>query len=169
MFLCKRITYNAPFPGEEFKNRDVFVPAEAAKIWFEIDSQYGQDKELCLAIIGRTFKKAEVTQILHECAQDFAGGGSEAPWKFQATVNRNIRIATIETQMSAIKEKIKIWGRRYWNWKGRRRTSSQVACWKPQLSRRASRFGLRRMVLPLGLGYGLVNRRWRSFFLCVSR
>ena len=70
MFLSDRLKYNAPLPGEEFKNRELSVPAEAAKVLFEIDSQHGQDNELCLAILNRTFRNfSAVTKILHECAQ----------------------------------------------------------------------------------------------------
>ena len=50
MFSSQRITYNTPLPGEEFKNRDLSVPAEATKVLFEIDSHHGEDKELCLTI-----------------------------------------------------------------------------------------------------------------------
>ena len=41
--FSEKIQYNAPVPGEEFKNRDLSAPAEAAKILYEIDSQHGED------------------------------------------------------------------------------------------------------------------------------
>ena len=76
MFLTDRLKYNAPLPGEEFKTRDLSVPAEAAKVVFEIDSQHGQDNELCLAILTRTFRTmGAVTKNLHESAKKNEEGG----------------------------------------------------------------------------------------------
>ena len=109
MFSNERIKYDAPLPGEEFKTRDLSVPAEATKILFEIDSQHGEDKELCLTILSRIFRGTDtVTKILHECTQNFQGGVTEgASWRFQATVTRNIRMAKIETQLNSLTDKIK--------------------------------------------------------------
>ena len=51
--FSERIQDNAP---EEFRARDLSVPAEAARVIYEIDSQHGEDKELCLTIMLRTFR-----------------------------------------------------------------------------------------------------------------
>ncbi len=104
-----KISYNAPIPGEEFRKRDLSVPAEAPKVVYEIDSQHGEDKDLCLAILSRTFRGMEsVTKILHECSQKFSSQGADGTsLHFKATVNRNIRIATIEAKMAAITDSLK--------------------------------------------------------------
>ena len=104
-----KISYNAPIPGEEFRKRDLSVPAEAAKVVYEIDSQHGEDKDLCLAILGRTFRGTEaVTRILHECSQKFSSQGADGTaWHFKATVARNVRIATIEAKMVVITDSLK--------------------------------------------------------------
>ena len=69
--FSEKIQYNAPVPGEEFLTRDLSVPSEAARVVYEIDSQHGEDKELCLTI-SRTFPGVDATtKILHECAQNF--------------------------------------------------------------------------------------------------
>jgi len=104
-----RIQYNAPIPGEEFKKRDLSVPSEAAKVVYEIDSQHGEEKDLCITILARTFRGSEaVTKILHECAQNFRSQITDnTAWQFQATVNRNVRVATIEGRMAAIADDLK--------------------------------------------------------------
>ena len=72
--FSEKIQYNAPIPGEEFRARGLSVPAEAAKVLYEIDSQHGEDKDLCLAILGRTFRGTEsVTKVLNECSKSFKG------------------------------------------------------------------------------------------------
>ena len=104
-----KIQYNAPLPGEEFKSRDLSVPAEAAKVLYEVDSLHGEDKELCLAILARVFRGAEVvTKTLSECAQVFRGRSSDASaWRFQAIINRNIRVAKLESKMASVKADIR--------------------------------------------------------------
>ena len=60
-----KIKYNTPLQGDEFRSRDLTIPAEAAKVLFEIDGQYGQDKELCLSTLTKVFRGSEsVTEIL---------------------------------------------------------------------------------------------------------
>ena len=90
--FSEKIQYNAPVPGEEFKNRDLSAPAEAAKILFEKESQHGDDKELCLTIFSRTFGGVE--------AQRFQGQSTDmSAWRCQATINRNIRLSTAEARI----------------------------------------------------------------------
>src|SRR5688572_14360820 len=99
--FSERVQYNAPVPGEEFRKRDLSVPAEAVKVVYEIDSQHGEDKELCLTILSRVFQGTEaVTKVLHACAQNFRSRGTDfTAWQFQAVANRNHRITTIEARM----------------------------------------------------------------------
>ena len=107
--FSEKIQYNAPVPGEEFRKRDLSVPAEAAHVIYEIDSQHGEDKDLCLTILSRTFRGMDsVSQILHACAQKLQDlGTSTTAWRFHATVSRNIRVATIESRMAAIADGLK--------------------------------------------------------------
>ena len=102
--FSEKIQYNAPIPGEEFRLRDLSVPAEAARVVYEIDSQHGEDKELCLTILSRTFKGGEaITKIMHECAQSFRGQETDATaWRFHATVNRSVRISVLERKIGEV-------------------------------------------------------------------
>ena len=97
-----KIQYNAPIPGDEFKQRDLSIPAEATKVVFEIDSQHGEDKSLCVAILQRTFRGVEtISRILYECSQKVSSenkGGSS--WRFQAEVNRSVRIFELELKVT---------------------------------------------------------------------
>ena len=85
------------------------MPAEAAHVIYEIDSQHGEDKDLCLTILSRTFRGMDsVSQILHACAQKLQDlGTSTTAWRFHATVSRNIRVATIESRMVEIADGLK--------------------------------------------------------------
>lgn len=107
--FSEKIQYNAPIPGEEYKTRDLAVPAEAARVVYEVDSQHGEDKNLCLTIFSRVFRGSDaVLKTLHECSKVFEGRDEgSTTWRFQATVNRNIRVTTIETKMASIKDELK--------------------------------------------------------------
>lgn len=90
--MSDRIKYNAPLPGDEFRLRALTVPAEAAKVLFEIDFQYGQDRELCLSILANVFRGTDsVTKILQESKEIFRRGKVDgAPWRYEATIQRNL-------------------------------------------------------------------------------
>src|ERR1700746_1245474 len=93
-----KVKYNTPLPGIEFRSRDLSIPSEAAKVLYEIDFQYGQDKELCLAILTNVFRGTpQITQILQEAGRAVQGGGpSGAPWHHEAIVERNLRSTILE-------------------------------------------------------------------------
>ena len=51
----------------------IIFPAEAAKVLYEIDFQYGQNKELCLSILARVFRGIQnVAQVLQEVGNQLA-------------------------------------------------------------------------------------------------
>ena len=83
MFSSERISYNAPLPGEEFKNRDVSVPAEAAKILYEIDSNMDKIKNCVSQFLDGFFGGWRSPKILHEVAQNFGGGSVKRPGGFK--------------------------------------------------------------------------------------
>ena len=98
--FSEKIQYNAPIPGEEFRARELSVPAEAAKVLYEIDSQHGEDKDLCIAILQRTFRGMEsVTKILHECSQNFKGTGAGDAWRQHAAITRAVQVAKLERKV----------------------------------------------------------------------
>ena len=82
-----KVKYNTPLPGEEFRSRDLSIPAEAAKVLFEIDFQYGQDKELCLSILAKVFRGiSSVTQILQDSGKVFQKGSQGSAWLHEALI-----------------------------------------------------------------------------------
>ena len=103
MFFDK-IKYNAPLPGAEFRSRDLSIPSEAAKVLYEIDFQYGKDKELCLSILTGVFRGTpEITQILQETGRSIQGNGpASAPWHHEAIVARNLRTAILERKIASV-------------------------------------------------------------------
>ena len=106
--IGEKIKYNTPLPGVEFKSRDLTNPAEAAKVLYEIDFQYGQDKELCLSILSTTFRTfPEVTQVLQETAKGLQGGVRVSAWHHQAVVNRNTRVAVLERKIVLSEQRAK--------------------------------------------------------------
>ena len=88
-----KIKYSAPLPGEEFRRRALTVPAEAVKTLCDIDFQFGRDTELCLSILESVFRGTEsVTKILQESKGLLRRENKNgAPWRAEATINRNIR------------------------------------------------------------------------------
>ena len=106
--FSEKIQYNAPIPGEEFKQRDLSIPAEATKVVFEIDSQHGEDKSLCVAILQRTFRGTEtISKILHDCSQKVSteNHGDNA-WRFQAEINRSVRNFELEMTVVSLKTQL---------------------------------------------------------------
>ena len=99
-----KVKYNTPLPGIEFKSRDLSIPAEAAKVVYEIDFQYGQDRELCLSILTNVFRGTpQITQILQEAGRSTQWGGpTGAPWHHQAVVARNVRLTILERKINSI-------------------------------------------------------------------
>src|SRR5205807_676620 len=72
----EKVKYNTPLPGAEFRSRDLAIPAEATKVLYEIDFQYGRDRELCLSILTSVFRSVpQVTQILQDAGKAVQGGG----------------------------------------------------------------------------------------------
>ena len=102
--FSEQIKYNTPLPGEEFRSRDLSIPAEAAKVLYEIDFQYGQSKELCLTILARVFRGSQIgTQVLQEVGKGFQGSGQRsAPWHQEAIVLRSVRAALLERKVSSV-------------------------------------------------------------------
>jgi hypothetical protein len=99
-----KVKYNTPLPGIEFKTRDLSIPAEAARVVYEIDFQYGQDRELCLSILTNVFRGTpQITQILQEAGRLAVQGGGPtgAPWHHEAIVQRNLRTSLLERKMAS--------------------------------------------------------------------
>ena len=104
--IGEKIKYNTPLPGVEFRSRDLALPAEAAKVLYEIDFQYGQDKELCLSILSNTFRTyPEVTQILQEAARNLQRGVQVSEWHHKAVMARNARVAVLERNIALSEDK----------------------------------------------------------------
>ena len=82
MFFDK-VKYSTPLPGVEFRSRDLAIPAEAAKVLYEVDFQYGRDRELCLSILTNVFRGTpQITQILQDgevCPRCRPDGRTVAP------------------------------------------------------------------------------------------
>jgi hypothetical protein len=107
--FSKKIQYNAPLPGEEWRRRDVSVPAEAAKVVHEIDSLHGDNREVCLTIFQQVFRGSEtVSKIVNERAKNIAEGEEGGEWRFHATVTRNIKVAKFERLLESNKNKLQI-------------------------------------------------------------
>ena len=74
--MFSQVKYNTPLPGAEFRSRDLTIPSEAARVLYEIDFQYGSDRELCLSVLTGVFRGTpQITQILQEVARSIQGGG----------------------------------------------------------------------------------------------
>ena len=100
-----KIKYNTPLPGAEFMSRDLNIPSEACKVLYEIDFQYGQDRELCLSILTSVFRgHPQVTQVLQETGKKVQGDGpTSAPWHHEAVVARAVRLATLDQEVSNVR------------------------------------------------------------------
>ena len=104
-----RIKYSAVLPGEEFRRRQLSVPAEAAKTLFDIDFSYGRDRELCFFKLQNVFRGTEgVTQILQESREILKKGKQDgAPWRYEATIQRNLNKTLREQELEEEKAKAK--------------------------------------------------------------
>ena len=118
--MFSQIKYNAPLPGAEFRSRDLSIPSEAVKVLYEIDFQYGRDRELCLSILSSVFRGTpQVTQILQEVGRSFHGGGpTGAPWHHEAIVARNLRSAILDRKVLSVARKLKDLEKALWFSKG---------------------------------------------------
>ena len=91
--FSSQIKYNAPLPGDEYRSRELTVPAEAVKVLFEIDFSFSAERELCLTVLEKVFRGTDrVTQILQDCESVLhRGGKGVAPWKHEAAIQRRIK------------------------------------------------------------------------------
>ena len=121
-----KIKYNPPLPGAEFRSRDLTIPSEACKVLYEIDFQYGQDRELCLSILTSVFRGyPQVTQVLQETGKKVQGDGpTSAPWHYEAIVARTVRLAILEQEVSSLSGVIKSLGKELLTSKGIERQST---------------------------------------------
>jgi len=105
-----KIKFNTPLPGDEFKSRVLTIPAEAAKVLFEIDEQYGEDRELCLSILTKVFRGVDsVTGILRGSGKVFRKGeeGGGALWRQEALIERTLRVSILEMDQVKASKRIK--------------------------------------------------------------
>ena len=103
-----KIKYNTPLPGDEFRSRDLAIPAEAAKVLFEIDFQYGQDKELCLSILTKVFRGTEsVTEILRGSEKIIQKENPDEGWRHEATIERALKVSMLEQEQAEESRTIK--------------------------------------------------------------
>src|SRR5947208_1465534 len=107
--FSEKIQYNVPMPGEEFRARELSVPAQAVKVIYEIDSLHGEDKSLCLTILQRTFQGVSaVASVVNECMKIYKRGEESESWRHHASINRAVRVATLDREIeeatAALKE-----------------------------------------------------------------
>ena len=91
-------------PGAEFRNRDLSVPATAAKTVYEIDLGWGANRELCLSILSETFRgENRITEILNESGHLFQ---KPAPrkigWHLELVKARAARCSIVERKMGSL-------------------------------------------------------------------
>ena len=110
MFSNDRIKFATPLPGEEYKKYDLSIPAEAARMLYEIDFHHGGDKELALTILTRAFRGLDtVTKVLAQSAPNFKNGAQEGEaWRRKAMINRTVKISLNKNRLATLGERTKL-------------------------------------------------------------
>ncbi len=110
MSFSEKLQYNVALPGAEFRNRDLSVPATAAKTIYEIDLGWGANRELCLSILSETFRgENKITEILNESGHLFQKPAPrKAEWHLEVIKAQVARASILERKMSTLTENLKV-------------------------------------------------------------